>query len=119
MRPRPPGHLVTSASAQSARLAGQPGRSSPRQTAADGVAQNVQVPGVARGLLDHVHEDPAQVDRPAAELRNRPDVVEEPSRMPPGVSRMSTIAPIVASSVIVGDHTCSINGIKRLQCAWS
>ena len=34
------------------------------------------MPHVAGGLLDHVHENPAKIDRPSPERRNRCDMVE-------------------------------------------
>ena len=42
--------------------------------AVDVLAQQVQVTGVARGLLDHVHQHPAQVHRIAAVVATRVQV---------------------------------------------
>ena len=46
------------------------------QTVREAVTEDIEVTGVASGLVDHVHKDPAHVDRSDSERRDRGNVTE-------------------------------------------
>ena len=56
-----------------ARAYGRSGRQLARGSAVDGIAQQVEVARVASGLVDHMHEDPPEVDRTLPVRRDRRD----------------------------------------------
>ena len=72
--------------------------------ACQSISKQIKMPDVPGGLLDHVHENPAKIDRTSPERRNRCDMVER------SAERCRSPAALAGRHVQPDDHVSGVVG---------